>query len=275
MQKISISTSGQLAEIILARLSHFAIDGVEEKEDVIDVYVQDNLLQDAAFKAELKFLEAELNAAFTIAPMKQQNWNAQWEASYQPVTIEGQVRVRASFHDPDPQFVYDIVIDPKMAFGTGHHPTTTLMMARMLQHDFNYSSVLDMGCGTGVLAILAGMLGASRIDAIDIDPWSFENAQQNAALNGIDNMQVIKGSVKDIPDVHYDFILANINREIIGEHLHAYRQHMALDGKLITSGFFTADEHRLMHLANEYGLQATQMIHDGDWLLLEFKATDA
>lgn len=275
MQKIHLATSGQLAELIIARLSLYPIEGIEEKTTGIDVYVRDEMLKESAFRDELEFLSAQMEVSYTISPQMEENWNARWEASYQPITIRDQVRIRASFHEPDGRYPYDIVIDPKMAFGTGHHPTTTLMMTRMLQYDLKNATVLDMGCGTGILSVLAGMMGARHIDAIDIDRWSFENAQQNAKINGIDIMHVINGSVEDIPPGKYDFILANINREIIAGQLWYYCKRLAKKGTVLTSGYFTKDEQRLLSAAHEHNLQSTHRLTEGSWRLLELKATNA
>src|SRR5690606_25029937 len=153
--------------------------------------------------------------SYTVTTIQPQNWNALWESNFQPIFIKDKVCVRATFHEPHPDYPLEILIDPKMAFGTGHHQTTSLMMEYILEEDFDGKSVLDIGCGTGIWGILASKLLAASVVAIDNDPVCVESSKENRQLNNISNMEVFEGSFDAIPNNKFEVILANINRNIL------------------------------------------------------------
>lgn len=175
---------------------------------------------------------------YEITPIPHQNWNEVWESNFQPLSIENRCYVRATFHDPRPEYEFEIVIDPKMAFGTGHHQTTELVIKAMLDIDFAGLKVLDMGCGTGILAILAAMKGAANIVAIDYDPICYDSTIENAALNNIDCIEAVCGSKEAIPNEDFDIILANINRNILLDQMESYVSVLKPGGIIYFSGFY-------------------------------------
>lgn len=181
------------------------------------------------------------NVKFKWKLIKDQNWNEEWEKNFSPVLVGNQCYIRATFHEPKPAIEYEIIIDPKMSFGTGHHETTHLMVEQMFTIDFFQKKVLDMGCGTGILAILASKLGAKVIDAIDIDEWAYQNSIENCNLNGANNIQVLCGDRSVIPACEYDLILANINRNILLKDMDTYAQHLVSGGILLISGIYSND----------------------------------
>ena len=201
----------------------------EEKFSVEDI---DLLLQDF-------FLDAEIAYSYNV--IEDKNWNEEWEKHYfQPIVFEDKCIIHSSFHHPEGSYRYRILIDPKMAFGTGHHQTTGLILREILSMDLQKRSVLDMGCGTAVLAILASMCGADPLLAIDVDEWAYRNALENVRLNGIENIDVLHGDARLLGSQTFDVIFANINRNILLQDIPAYAKVLNRGGKLL-SGFFRED----------------------------------
>jgi ribosomal protein L11 methyltransferase len=208
---------------------------------------------------------------FAYEQLETKNWNEEWERNYQPIEVAGQIRVRASYHAPDPAFRYDIVIDPKMSFGTGHHETTTLVMEQQLSLDHHDKSVLDVGSGTGILAILAEMLGATRLTAFDIEEWAYLNAVENAELNGCKHITVFQGTIEDCPAGTYDIVLANINRNILLREIPIYVQFLKSGGTLMVSGFYEFDINDIIQKAEEVELKLITQKTLNQWAVLRFE----
>ena len=204
--------------------------------------------------------------------MPDKDWNAEWEKSFTPITVAGRCRIRAPFHEYDANYQLDIIIEPKMSFGTGHHATTTLMIQQMFDIDLEGKTVLDMGCGTGVLAIAAKKLGAQNVMAIDIDHWSVENTQENAASNNV-ALTVIEGGEEAISG-RFDVILANINRNILLEQMPTYSTALNAGGTLCLSGFYSADLDIINNLAKQLGLQLAKTVEQNDWVSARFIKTE-
>ncbi|MDE7396151.1 MAG: 50S ribosomal protein L11 methyltransferase [Muribaculum sp.] len=204
--------------------------------------------------------------------IKGQDWNAEWEKNYfKPIVIGNRCVIHSSFHTDIPAAEYDIVIDPKMAFGTGHHQTTTLILERLLAMDLNELTFTDMGTGTGILAILAAMRGATTVNAIEIDPFAQVNAVENVALNGHSEINVILGdasALSGLPEA--DVFVANINRNIITADMASYSQAIKTGGRLIVSGFYTADAEIIEQSAAQYGLRTDNMTSLNDWCSIQF-----
>lgn len=198
------------------------------------------------------------------------NWNSEWEKNFKQVRIAGKCMVRAPFHEKEEGFTYDIVISPKMSFGTGHHATTALMMELLLETDIRGSRLLDMGAGTGILSILGSMLGAKEITSIDNDPIAYENCKENLQANGVSNAEVIEGGEEIIPSLTYDIILANINRNILLEQMDTYSNRLARKGKLILSGFLKGDDEIIEKKAGELGLRTIKKLERSDWTAMVF-----
>lgn len=248
--KISITQKeGNDRDMLVALLAENGFDGFEEDDETLHAYIGEH--EFAA--AELTALLATLAVGFTREVIEPQNWNEVWESSFQPVVVEGFCTIKAHFHHQETDTPYTIVITPKMSFGTGHHATTQLMMMAMKDIPFGGKSVLDFGTGTGVLAILASMLGAAQVMAIDNDIWSVENANENVGRNETNNIDVRQASIEDIKPQTYDVILANINRHILLDYMLTMYQRIAHNGTLLMSGLLVDDEVIIKTAAQEAG----------------------
>lgn len=202
------------------------------------------------------------------------NWNEAWESYYDAVEVDDFCRIRATFHEPSTQFEHELVITPKMSFGTGHHATTHMVVQAMRTLDFSHKSVLDYGTGTGILAILAARLGAADIDANDIDAWSQENAIENIALNQTPDIRIYLGDLDVVPTRQYDIILANINRNVLLDNMERIAQRLRKGGTLILSGFYaTPDADMLLAAAAPFGLQRVEMFTRQEWAALVLVAS--
>ena len=228
--------------------------------DCRDDFAVENLLLDPAFVG-LQLLNVE--------EMPDKDWNELWEASYQPVVVNERCRVRAPFHEPDPSFEFDLVIEPKMSFGTANHETTAQIIQLMLETDFSGKEVLDMGSGTAVLAILAKKLGAARTVAIDNDEWAYRNAFTNIELNGISEIDVILGDAMAIKG-QFDVVLANINRNILLRDMHFYVDAMKPNAHIFFSGFYTEDLGSIKAEAERLGLKYCRHLSRNNWVAAEF-----
>lgn len=199
--------------------------------------------------------------SFQLTTVRKENWNELWEKNVSPVVVDGQCLIRASFHAPEPQYPYEIVITPKMSFGTGHHPTTYLMVKSQLSIDHRGKRVMDAGCGTAILSIMASKRGAREVEAFDIDEWSLTNGKENAALNHCDNINIRQGTIREFAwPLPFDIILANINRNILLGEMSVYAQNLVPGGILLLSGFYVRDIPQLVAEGERYGL--TRVGHD-------------
>ena len=228
--------------------------------DSRDDMAVENLLLDPAF-TDLRLLKVE--------EMPDKDWNELWEASYQPVVVNERCRVRAPFHEPDPSFEFDLVIEPKMSFGTANHETTAQIIQLMLETDFKGKEVLDMGSGTAVLAILAKKLGAGHTVAIDNDEWAYRNAFTNVDLNGGSDIDIILGDALSIQG-QYDVVLANINRNILLRDMHYYVEAMKPGAHIFFSGFYTEDLESIKVEAERLGLHYERHLTRNNWVAAEF-----
>lgn len=228
--------------------------------DSRDDMAVENLLLDPAF-TDLRLLKVE--------EMPDKDWNELWEASYQPVVVNERCRVRAPFHEPDPSFEFDLVIEPKMSFGTANHETTAQIIQMMLETDFQGKEVLDMGSGTAVLAILAKKLGAGHTVAIDNDEWAYRNAFTNVDLNGVSDIDIILGDALSIQG-QYDVVLANINRNILLRDMHYYVEAMKPGAHIFFSGFYSEDLEHIKVEAERLGLHYERHLTRNNWVAAEF-----
>ncbi len=261
---------GAARDILLARLAGAGCDAFEETEAELRAYIQE-----AGYDASLiKAIAGELNHEFSERSIAPQNWNAVWEASFEPVIVPRFCTVRAGFHPPAADTPYEVIITPKMSFGTGHHATTRLMMQAISETEFSGKNVLDFGTGTGILAILAGKLGASSVLAIDNDEWSTENARENVLANNAAGIQVLQGSlnVATARNERYDIILANINRHILLECMPEMGGRLTSAGVLLLSGILYADEAIIRAAAENSRLLHVKTLREGDWSAMKFTA---
>jgi ribosomal protein L11 methyltransferase len=241
-------------DIFIAALSELGFESFEETEQGLKAYIQESDWDEAAFLG-IPFFQNEaweVNTRWEV--VEPENWNAVWERDYKPIVVRGKCVVRAPFHKEPRDTEYDIVISPKMSFGTGHHQTTRLMLDYLLDLEVTGASVLDVGTGTGVLAILCGLKGAQGITGIDIDPWSVENAIENAARNGQNEIEILEGSMDRVAGRQYDVVLANINRNALTELMPAFTGVLREGGKLLISGFYEEDLPYLKQEAAAHGL---------------------
>lgn len=256
-------------EILMALLTRFDLDSIEENDDHFVIYIKSSFLTDDV-KSEIEKLIRTYNAKYNIQELVPQNWNAIWEASFQPVIVGDYCQVRADFHPADPNIKYDLIINPKMAFGTGHHATTYMMIEHMSTIDFTGKKVLDFGCGTGILAILASKSGAAEIDAIDIEHESYLNTMENADINNVDNILSIEGELSAAPSHHYDIVLANINRNILQRYATNICSMMNAGSYLLLSGILEEDAAQIINTFTSENLTPiNQSLKDG-WVCISF-----
>ncbi len=259
--------SQEQSDILIAVLPEYGFHGMEEVENGIKAYAKDGI----ADLEGLTALSTEMKLIFTIQQIEEENWNQSWESNFEPVVIPGKIQVRAHFHEPIDSVDHQILITPKMSFGTGHHPTTKMMMMAMLQTDFKGKTVADFGTGTGILSILAVQLGASSVAAIDNDDWSIENVKENINLNNANGIEVSKAEDLDNIDA-VDVMLANINKNVLIEHVQSIRAKTHEKGILIISGLLRSDYEDIMHVFGPYFGTNHQKFEEGDWLAISFLA---
>jgi ribosomal protein L11 methyltransferase len=256
-------------EILIAELSNIGFESFVENEKGLLAYVLEEDFSQLKFDSLHIFNTKSFELSYSKKSIVQQNWNAQWEKSFEPIVVEERCRVRAPFHSPKDE-PYDIIIEPKMSFGTGHHETTYMMLQHILEHDFKQKTVLDMGCGTGVLAILAEKRGASKIEAIDIDSWCVENTTENIKKNNCKSIHISQGSVEVLGRLKYDVILANINRNILLEQIPKYTQCLTSNGILFMSGFYKEDLPIISEKCTEFGLQFEKNLQKNEWVSAKY-----
>ena len=225
-------------DLLIAELGDIGFDTFEDSVNGFDAYVLEKDFNETLLNEVLMGFGDELQYTYLIIDIEPENWNEEWEKNFSPLVINKDCYVRATFHEHQPQYQYEIVIDPKMAFGTGHHQTTTMMMLYILETDVKDKVVLDMGAGTGILGILASKRGAKEIIAIDNDDVCYNSAIENAALNHITNLTSLCGSKEIIPNKNFDIILANINRNILLDQIESYAKVLKNNGSIFFSGFY-------------------------------------
>lgn len=257
-------------DLLINELAEAGCDTFEEMDFGFKAYLPATSFNKEKLDDRLEPFHQLLTFSYEVNLIPQKNWNEVWESNFQPIQIKDQVWVRATFHEPRPDFPFEIVIDPKMAFGTGHHQTTAMMLDFMLDTVFTGKKTLDMGCGTGILAILAAKKGATDITAIDYDPVCCESTNENARLNRIENIRVLCGSKEIIPNEQFDVILANINRNILLDQLETYSQRLKADGLLFLSGFYEPDLEILKTAAANVQLKYLQYKKSSDWVAAKF-----
>jgi len=257
------------SEILIAELSYAGFESFVENEEGLTAYVVSEEFDEEAF-AGLHILQSdEFEITYTSQEIEKVNWNIEWEKNFNPIIIDDQCSVRAPFHEK-PETEFDIIIEPKMSFGTGHHATTHMMLQFILKNDWEGKTVLDMGCGTGVLAILAEMKGAKSVDAIDIDNWCYLNSMENVVRNNCELISVYEGAAELLEGKHYDMIIANINRNILLEDISKYSECLNPGGELFLSGFYIEDIPAIEAECNLYGLKIEDELEQENWAALGF-----
>lgn len=257
-------------EVFVAYLSDLDFESFQEDKPILKAYISESHFNNLKFENLISELRAkELQFSYELNKIPQQNWNAVWESQFEPVIIENKLRILAPFHEKNNFIGKTIIIEPKMSFGTGHHQTTYLMCRTMFDLDLNNMFVLDMGSGTGVLAILAEQLGAKYIEAFDIEPWSVENCDENAIRNECTKINSLLGDVDKVQG-QFDVILANINKNVLKRHIPYYSKLIRSNGQLLLSGFFMSDGNEIKDCAIENGFEFVNSENQDGWSMHQF-----
>jgi ribosomal protein L11 methyltransferase len=268
-EKSNILSLAQVIEILIAELGELGFESFVETGNGMTAYIQKKDWHEALL-ANIHILKSdEFKISYDIEEIKQVNWNSEWEKNFEAIQVNNLVSIRAPFHN-NPNLKYDLVIVPKMSFGTGHHETTHLMIQQLLDLDLKGKSVLDMGCGTGILAIFAEMKGAEKIDAVDIDEWSYENSLENVKKNQCSNIAVYKGDASLLVGKSYDVIIANINRNVLLRDIAIYSKNLAESGILLLSGFYKEDIPIINKKAQINNLRLEKTLGKNNWVSLKY-----
>ena len=259
-------------EIIIALLADMGCDSFVEKENGVQAYIAKDIFDEKQLKDLFSDVSTwNFSVSYSWEEVEEQNWNAVWESNYEPVLIDNACYIRAPFHPNRQDVKYEIVIEPKMSFGTAHHPTTSQMISYILEEDCEGKTVLDMGSGTGVLAILAIMRGAKHATAIDNDEWAYENCLENVEKNHISNIEVVLGNADNIRE-KYDIILANINRNILMQDMGKYANALNKNGILLLSGFYLEPDLEILKKETEkYNLVFDSFKEQENWVAAKFR----
>ncbi len=268
---MQITPPNQVAsELLIAQMGEMGFDSFEENEIGFDAYIPSKDFSASRLEQLACPIEA-VEWSYSSEVIADQNWNKVWEENFfQPIRLGNECIIRSSFHQVEHQCRYEIIIDPRMAFGTGHHETTSLMVQHLLESDVKGLDVLDMGCGTAILGMLCAMKGAQSVDGIDIDEWAYNNAIDNLQLNHIGNMQIQLGGAELLGSQHYDLILANINRNILLEDMGSYAKVLKANGRIFFSGFYTEDLSAIDAEARQYGLKMISQKTDNNWTAVAY-----
>ena len=258
-----------LQDILIAKLSEIGFESFVENDEVLLAYIQGELYDEQLLK-EIFVDQLFHDVPYLMTQIEERNWNAEWESNYPFVLINERCMVRAPFHERNPNVEFDIVIEPKMSFGTAHHETTSQMLELLLAEDVKGLNILDMGSGTGVLAILAMMKGAGSVTAVDNNEWAYENAIENFKRNGIQDQTIILGDAATLKGKAFNLILANINRNILLKDMHYYYDCLLDGGKLFMSGFYEADLPSIKAEAVRLGMKFVNHHSSNDWVAAVF-----
>ena len=265
-----VSPKEPATEILIAQLGFAGFESFVENENGVTAYIQKQDWNEDILESVFILNSEEFQITSHHREVEQTNWNAEWEKNFEPIQVDDLVSIRAPFHE-NPNLQYDIVIEPKMSFGTGHHETTHMMVQHLLDMDISDKKVLDMGCGTGILAIFAEMKGAKPIDAIDIDNWCYENSIENAQRNNCTHISVYEGDSSLLEGKQYDVVIANINRNILLSDMKIYTDCLLADGVLLLSGFYQEDIPIIGKEVIKHGLKFDKKIERNNWVALKYQ----
>ncbi len=262
---IKVSCPSELTDILIAELFELGFDSFQEFDEGFEGSCDQSQFDEKKVASIFKTHPA---ASFSIKEQEKVNWNEEWEKNYDPIIVGDKCIVRASFHDPQPQFPYEIIVTPKMSFGTGHHATTYQIIDYQMTLDHDGKKVMDVGTGTGILAIMAHKRGADSLVATDIDEWCIENSEENFALNAVRDVRLIKGQITEVDASDFDIIIANINKNVLLDQIGEYASRLVTGGQLILSGFYEDDINDLEVVAEKNGLKKLKTTTRDKWAML-------
>jgi ribosomal protein L11 methyltransferase len=265
----TLSPKEPTTEILIAELGNAGFESFVESEDGVTAYIQKKEWNASILDDIFVLNSEEFSIEYNQNEVAQTNWNSEWEKNFEAIQVDDLVSIRAPFHT-HPNLKYDIVIEPKMSFGTGHHETTHMMVQHLLKLDLENKKVLDMGCGTGILAVFSEMKGAKPIDAIDIDNWCYENSLENVTRNNCENISVYEGDSSLLVAKKYDVIIANINRNILLMDMKIYANCLSEKGILLLSGFYEEDIPVIDAEVSKHGLKLETFIQRNNWVALKY-----
>jgi ribosomal protein L11 methyltransferase len=267
--RLQVSCNEEYRDILTAELAEIGFDTFMETDEGFEAFVENENF-DAAQLHEIKAkYSTQTPVTFLFDRIEKENWNEQWEKSYEPINVEDKCLIRAEFHSPDKKFPYEIIITPKMSFGTGHHQTTYLMIKNQMTIDHQDKRVMDAGCGTAILSIMSSNMGAKEVEAFDIDDWSVINGEENISINGCTNIHLQQGKISDVKlSGSFDIILANINKNVLLSEMKSYGEFLVSSGLLLLSGFYTEDISDLTKCAAQFSLKEVQRDQRENWACL-------
>jgi ribosomal protein L11 methyltransferase len=273
--RLQVICDSDFTEILTAEVAEAGFDTFVEIEKGFEAYAEENNLNQPLLEEIQERYKRVNPLVFIQDKVEKQNWNEEWEKNVDPIFVEDQCLIRAEFHKIEKKFPYEIIITPKMSFGTGHHQTTYLMVKNQLKIDHQNKKVMDAGCGTAILSVMASKLGAKEIEAFDIDEWSVPNGVENAEINHCTNIHIRQGKIGDM-NFHgkFDIILANINKNVLLSEMKEYAGFLPVKGLLLLSGFYTSDIDDLKKEAIHYKMMEVRRDERENWasLLLEKQA---
>ena len=258
-------------DLLIAELADIGYNTFEDTDNGFAAFISFSDYKLEQLDAVLETFQGQFDYSYTVTEIAGENWNEEWEKNFEPLIIDDQCYVRATFHEPKPEYPIEIVIDPKMAFGTGHHQTTTMMMSYILKENMAGQDILDMGCGTGILAILAAKRGAKTLVAIDNDEVCYQSTLENASLNGVNSIEAACGGKETIPMRKFNIILANINRNILLDQIETYNSVLAKEGQIFFSGFYESPDLDMITAAcAKYGISYKGHQKIDEWVAAHF-----
>ena len=267
--EFKITCVEEFREIIIAELAEIGFDSFLETDEGVDAYIEENLFDRDLYQEVIERYASAAEMSISEGKMAKVNWNEEWEKHYDPIFVDDKVYVRASFHPSNPDFQYEIVINPKMSFGTGHHATTYLMISHQMEIEHSGKRVLDIGSGTGILAIMAHLLGATETEAFDTDEWCVENGNENFDLNGMNSVKMGHGTIREVkPEGTFDIVLANINKNVLLDEMEVYSGLVKKSGRLLLSGFYEQDVDDIVKKAASNHFQVINLKTKDQWAAL-------
>jgi ribosomal protein L11 methyltransferase len=275
LECIIVPFDSQISEILTAELSEIGFESFVENEKSLLAYIKTDLFDENKLKEISILLNPEYKIQLNQKIIQEENWNETWEKNYfEPIVIANQCVIRSTFHPEFPEIKYQVTIDPKMSFGTGHHETTSLIVKEILEIDIKNKKIADLGCGTGILAILSEMRGAQDITAVDIDEWSYNNAIENVSLNNCNHIKVLLGNVKSVENEKFDVIYANINKNVLMDEMHFYSKCLNKNAALLLSGFYQSDFEDINEKCKQNGLKLIKQEINNNWMMLKYLKPD-